>query len=86
MADDTEIQMLGVREVFQLVEDALRNAGWADVVVATEHGLFTWKQGLFPDRMVIHQQDGTVLVQEGGAHSRYAAEEWRSLKASLKGS
>ena len=84
MANDIEIQMLGVREVFQLMEDALLNAGLDELVLATDHGLFTWKQGHFPDRFVVQQQDGTVVVRRDGMHSRYTTEEWEVLKAKLK--
>jgi hypothetical protein len=84
MENDIEIQMLGVREVFQLVEDALLNAGLDELVVATDHGLFTWKHGRFPDRFVVQQQDGTVVVYRDGVHSRYTTEQWEVLKAKLK--
>ncbi len=84
MANDIEIQMLGVREVFQLMEDALLNAGLDELVLATDHGLFTWKQGRFPDRFVVQQRDGTVVVYCDGMHNRYTTEEWEVLKAKLK--
>ena len=50
----------------------------------TDHGLFTWKHGRFPDRFVVQQQDGTVVVYRDGVHSRYTTEQWEVLKAKLR--
>ena len=46
MAED--IEMFGVREVFQLLEHVLLSAGWNDIVMATDRGLFTWSWAASP--------------------------------------
>jgi hypothetical protein len=79
-----EIEMFGVREVFQLLEDALLSAGWNDIVMATDHGLFTWKLGRFPDRFVIQRQDGSVVLYRGGIYQRYSSEQWEAVRATFK--
>ena len=81
MAEEIEF---GVREVFKLLEDALLSAGWNDIVMATDHGLFTWKVGRFPDRFVIQRQDGSVVLYRGGTYQRYSSEQWEALRDTFK--
>jgi hypothetical protein len=44
--DDTpgspEMQMIGVAEILQSIEDALVENGWEDFRVRTQHGLWVW--------------------------------------------
>lgn len=83
MAGHTEQVALEMRDVFQLLEDALENAGWTEIIMPTNDGLFTWKKGRFPNYIAIHQNDGMVVVYRDGNYARYTAEEWNAIKSNL---
>jgi len=43
MAEPEMPGALGQREILQAVEDVLVDAGWDEMMWATEHGSFTWR-------------------------------------------
>lgn len=83
MAGDLEHEMLELREVFQLLDEALQDTGWAQIIMPTDGGLFTWNSGQFPNYIAIHQADGAVHVHHEGKYAQYTAEEWEAIKFKL---
>lgn len=40
----TGAEMMGTEQVLQSVEDALLDNGWDELVVRTDHGVWSWKK------------------------------------------